>query len=368
MRPIHVALTFVSLAISTTAYGGGPHGRLHVGNWSGGAFTYDNGQFGSCIASTTYRSGIMVSVMVTAEMRWGLGFMHNSWRMANGQTFPIVLTFDGKNTFNVVGRAIAQQQVLVPMPDESELIREFRKARTMSAFAQGQLFQFDLRSTSVLLPTLVNCVQITRAQGVSSSRDYTLPPKTPVLGANAPSAPATGSSLNPASAPPVSPEYQIEAIELTSNFLMKAKLNNASVVPRDQTPLQLASYGAAWKSEEATGFVRIIPTEAGTKGLDVAATVIGNDAKECKGTFVSGRKSELIDSDVVFTGLARCDDSDGSRVAQYFIVPRQKGGFVMFSVQSNMKTEQARGVADQAAASGFGKAALIAASMQTTAK
>ena len=26
------------------------------------------------------------------------------------------------------------------------------------------------------------------------------------------------------------------------------------------------------------------------------------------------------------------EDSDGSRVAEYFIVPRRKGGFVMFSV------------------------------------
>jgi hypothetical protein len=67
-----------------------------------------------------------------------------------------------------------------------------------------------------------------------------------------------------------------------------------------------------------------------------------NDAKACKGKFASGRMSELVDNDVVFRGFASCDDSDGSRVAQYFIVPRPKGGFVMFSVQSNMKTRKSR--------------------------
>lgn len=67
-------------------------------------------------------------------------------------------------------------------------------------------------------------------------------------------------------------------------------------------------------------------------------------AKACKVKFESARKSDLIDSDVVFQGIATCEDSDGSRIAQYFIVPRRKGGFVMFSVQSNMKTEQARDV------------------------
>jgi hypothetical protein len=38
--------------------------------------------------------------------------------------------------------------------------------------------------------------------------------------------------------------------------------------------------------------------------------------------------SELVDSEVIFRGFASCEDSDGAHVAQYFIVPREKGGFV----------------------------------------
>ena len=69
-----------------------------------------------------------------------------------------------------------------------------------------------------------------------------------------------------------------------------------------------------------------------------------------------------MDSDVVFRGMATCEDFDGSRVAQYFIVPRHKGGFVMFSVQSNMKTEQSRDVSKEENHGGFRKAALVAVS------
>ena len=72
--------------------------------------------------------------------------------------------------------------------------------------------------------------------------------------------------------------------------------------------------------------------------------------------------SELVDSDVVFRGFASCDDSDGSRVAQYFIVPRPKGGFVMFSVQSNMSTPQERDVTKEENLAGYRKAALVAVS------
>ena len=45
----------------------------------------------------------------------------------------------------------------------------------------------------------------------------------------------------------------------------RAQLHNAKIVSRSETPVQLASYGAAWKSEEANGFVRIIPTNQTSK-------------------------------------------------------------------------------------------------------
>jgi hypothetical protein len=67
---------------------------------------------------------------------------------------------------------------------------------------------------------------------------------------------------------------------------------------------------------------------------------------------------------------ATFEDSDGSRVAEYFIVPRRKGGFVMFSVQPNLKfsvqpnlkTAQERDVTNEENLAGFRKAALVAVS------
>ena len=59
---------------------------------------------------------------------------------------------------------------------------------------------------------------------------------------------------------------------------------------------------------------------------------------------------------------ATFEDSDGSRVAEYFIVPRRKGGFVMFSVQPNLKTAQERDVTNEENLAGVRKAALVAVS------
>ena len=62
---------------------------------------------------------------------------------------------------------------------------------------------------------------------------------------------------------------QIEAIELASNFILKTTLHNPRVLSRAETPIAVASHGAAWKSDEAVGFVRIVPPMDGIKGLDL---------------------------------------------------------------------------------------------------
>jgi hypothetical protein len=131
------------------------------------------------------------------------------------------------------------------------------------------------------------------------------------------------------------------------------------LLARSETPISLVSNGAAWQSEEAFGFVRIVPPQQGIKGLDVASAVVASDAKDCKGKFASGRTSELVDSDVVFRGFSSCDDTDGARFSQYFIVSRNKGGFVLFSVVSNMKTEEAKTVTREEKLVDFKKAALV---------
>jgi hypothetical protein len=79
--------------------------------------------------------------------------------------------------------------------------------------------------------------------------------------------------------------------------------------------------------------VKIVPPDGGaTKGLDVASAIAADDSRSCKGKFASGRVSELIDSEVVFRGFSSCDDSEGARAVQYFVVPRKGGGFIIFSV------------------------------------
>ena len=182
VRAVGVFGTLVLLLVVSTANARGPYGSISVAGWSGGAFTVDyTGEFSNCIASAPYKSGIVFGVLVSKTYEWVLAFTHPSWTLTKGQKFPIVLSFDGRNTFNVNGIAMAVATVLVPMPDDSALIKSFRAAHTMSAFVQGNLFQFDLKGTAVLMPSLVSCVKTINAGGIAAATNFTvvLPPKQP---------------------------------------------------------------------------------------------------------------------------------------------------------------------------------------------
>jgi hypothetical protein len=352
-----IALLVVSVS-SVTARG--PYGSVKIGNWSGGAFTNDQtGAFTGCVASAPYKSGVTVFVMVNADLTWNLGFLHNNWSLKPGSAFPIVLTFDGRPPFNVDGRVISAHSVSVDMPDTSELIKQFRASTTMSAFAEGNLFQFNLDKTGVLLPALVNCAMTIKRDGIAGAKDFVLPQRAPATAALAAPSPQTGNSLTPASGPST-PELQLEAMEFASNFILNASLNNARVLSRAETPATLVNSGAAWKSDDATGFVKIIPAQGSLKGLDVASAIVASDARGCKGKFASARNSELVDSDVVFRGMSSCEDSERASISEYFVLPRKKGGFVLFSVIANLRVAEAKNPLREEKNKDFRKAALVA--------
>jgi len=203
-------------------------------------------------------------------------------------------------------------------------------------FAADRLINFNLTSTSVVLPALVQCVRDNAG-----------------LSALAPPAPAA-SSLNPSGV-----DLHVEALELATNFILGTKVDNPRILGKSDTPAEYAAFGVAWTATDAAGTVKIIQVQPGTAGLEVAAQIVAADAKECRGKFASARTSDIVDSDVVFHGFSSCEDSAGVRSAQYFVIPRKAGGFVLFSIVNAMGGERASTASEDRLAV-FRKAALTA--------
>jgi hypothetical protein len=355
MKRLALAL-LIPTAISP-ALAAGPIGPpIKIGHWNGGVYTNDTtGQISSCTVGAPYLDGTFFVVSVYLNNTWALGFSNPRWQLRPGEGFPVDFTFDGKDQFHLVGKAISNNFVAVMMPYNSAMIERFKRSSGVSALAKGEAFQFALTDTSKIMPALTECVARVKGGGTSVASNLGKPVTLPATG---------GGSLSAAPAPAapasVASELDLEAIQIASNFLIGSQMRGARVLPKAETVNFIANT-AEWKSEDAYGFVRVLPHQEGTKGIDVAASIVASDAKDCKGKFASGRTSELVNSDVMFRGFSTCEDSKGTRVGQYFVVPRDKGGFVVIAVGAGSATQESKNLQSETHVSDLRQVAWTAA-------
>src|SRR5580692_8930540 len=102
----------LNIVVASGASAAGPFGTIHVGAWSGGAYTDDKtGAFSHCAAGTDYANGIGLIVGQNANTSWLIGFASHSFHLTPGETFPIDLTFDGQPQARVFGTALSADLV-----------------------------------------------------------------------------------------------------------------------------------------------------------------------------------------------------------------------------------------------------------------
>ncbi len=341
------ALLAVSLAVLASTAHAAPSGKkLAVGNWTGSAFVNDKSrEFSHCAVSARYNSGITIHVSVTRGMSWLMGFSSPNWKLVKGSTIPIQLVFQGRGAISLTAEVRDTQFIIVDMPDNSALIKAFRESPGVELRILQKSFPFALTSTSRMLPVLVDCVR--------ENTDIVARPAAPAV-------PASPPLSQPGVLPKANDDaIQLEAVTLATNFLLASQIPSARVLkPGEGAGLGVGA--AAWRANDSSGQVRIIPPRADQKGIDVAAAIVASDARECGGKFASGRTAELVDSDVLFRGFSSCDDSSGLRYAEYYVVPRKKGGFAVFSVAAQPSKTNTGAAPIEERRSAFQKAAIQA--------
>ena len=83
---VAVAVLMAAVSFNLSAEARGPYGSINVGNWKGGAYTFDqSGSFSHCAAGAQYTSGIYFVVMIDGNGGWSLGFAHENWTLTHGR-------------------------------------------------------------------------------------------------------------------------------------------------------------------------------------------------------------------------------------------------------------------------------------------
>ncbi|HEY1433450.1 MAG TPA: hypothetical protein VGF39_17735 [Stellaceae bacterium] len=313
-------MVFAATALSllcTAANAAGPYRPFQVGLWSGGAYTDDRtGGFSHCSAGVVYDGGINLFVVNTEAHGWWLGFTSPNWTLTPSTGIPVKLQFDGRPPVEVLGTIADGKLLLVPLPENSHLIDTFHHSSKIGIIAQERTVSLSLAAVSGALSELVNCVRVAVALDTPAQ-----PPPTPAV-----------------SAPPQIPRAltardatELEEINLARNFLLAAGLSNAQLIEADK-PSALASFRAVWRSENAAGAVKIIPSGRDMTAVGIASELISVDPQLCKGNFTAMRSRDNVDDNIVYRAVLSCADGRNDRTAQYFVRTRKKGGFVVFAV------------------------------------
>ena len=156
--------------VAPSAFAKGPFGKIHVGDWKGGAFTSEQtGAFSHCTAFGRFPDGTILAVSQQADGRWLLGFNNDFWKIAE-KALPVALTFDGRAKGQLSAIVVTPRTLVAILPNT--VLQSSRKSQLMVAEINGQTIQFKLARADQLIPTISNCVTKTRAAGVAAAGDF----------------------------------------------------------------------------------------------------------------------------------------------------------------------------------------------------
>jgi hypothetical protein len=290
-----------------------------VGNWSVGVYTDDQtGQFGSCIASVRYNSGISMQVIVSRNYVWGLGLSSPTWQMRMGDQINLRYRVDRSQWMSALATVIGPQLVSIPMPSNGSVINLFRRGRMMEVMDSQRSYFFYLSGTSRLLASLAACVQANlQTEQVASG---------PALGNGNVSAPAVASNP-PANIAPAS--RKLEGTRILSNFLLAANIQGAQIVDDAKVPDALKFADAVAVAKDQIGFSLVVPDAQSTADRTMAEISLAVSQK-CTGKFTTGSSKDTVQKVLVIDAFAACELPDTSFYLEYAVTPRpQEGQYVI---------------------------------------
>jgi hypothetical protein len=298
--------------------------NFQVANWFAGAYSFDGTRaFSHCAGSTRYNSGIFVIFSINRGYAWNMGFGNPQWRLTKGQQYDIAFSVDGSPPIVAKAEAAGTNSAFVPLADSAELFSQFRRGRMLQVAAANEVFSFNLDGTSALLPALLNCVR-QETTPVGASNPFVAQPATKRAG--------------PSRATPSREALQAEAAIIGANVLGAAGIRGFSLgSAEDAAKLKV---DAVWTSDTLVGKI-VIADGLRLDDPNIPSTLIGEDAKSCKGAFLSGSLPES-DGKAMLRIFTSCQMEKQNSTVYYLAVPRPKGGIYVFATISNGSQEEVK--------------------------
>ena len=300
-----------------------PLKNFKVGAWNSGAYSDDQShKFSHCAGSASYNSGVIVTLIIGKTYDWGVAFSNPAWNLTPGADIDLAYVVDGGEPRATKAKAISNKQALIGFGGDSDRFKEFSRGYQLRVAAAKQVFTFNLTDTAKLLPALLACVT------------HQMHP-----------APALASTAAAAAVTPVAhrTDFKAEATVIAANLLSEAGVTGFRIAAPDEFPDLKAD--AVWAATNVMGTINILPAVAAKDLDDIRSSVIGVDAKACKGMFFSGSIPDDGKEQItrVFT---TCQVKSASSTTYYLAVPRKAGGIYILRTMTAAGSEKPAKEAD----------------------
>jgi hypothetical protein len=305
-----------------------------LAQWEVGAYSLDDtGEFGGCLASAKYRSGISVLFAISPKFVWSVGFTSPEWHLREGAQYSINYWVDDGQPNFAMARATTERSVIVILKNDIDLFNSFRYGRTLHVNAQATNLGFNLTNTSQVLTYLAKC---------ASAHGARVPVEVATVNPNPFGPPAANPSAarTPTSTPSSIEAERAEATLIAANLMSELGINGFKLLRRDEMPNGTTA-DAMWRTDKNVGTVTVLPKV--DDPARIAPVIISDDAKSCKKAFASG--SEPVEQGSTITRLfTRCGMGSDAFVGLYLVVPRKAGGVYVIGTFATGEEDGARTV------------------------
>lgn len=153
-----LAIFAVSLLMSPLAWADEiPGTQITYGNWSGAAFTYDDGTFSHCVVSAGYNHGNTLLFSVNGDATVNVGVISPTEIFTPEQEFPVALYVDRRAPFYGTATALDTSFAVLSIADFDRALDSFRRGQTLLVQSQFGEVPFDLTGTSRALAMAFDC-------------------------------------------------------------------------------------------------------------------------------------------------------------------------------------------------------------------
>lgn len=131
---------------------------FEVRGWDVHAYTDDEtGDFSNCVASAEYESGMVLAFQIGADFSWNMAVFDSPVSFKKGQRVDVSYQVDGGRSRKATATAEDKDFILIPLPDDVALFKEFRQGRLLKVFFSGRTAGFRLDGTAAMLAALLDC-------------------------------------------------------------------------------------------------------------------------------------------------------------------------------------------------------------------